>query len=181
MRAEQWCNSCGIAYWKLHSYPRSPSGPVLLAWMLKELQNELPFCYQVLPIGSILPSVPLGGWEAAQVRTWDLKGGSRGNFMLQHPLLLHWRSSVHLPSCHHTGEKSQNREKAKTDCQVLGKATFCSSSEGATPFIDHLVIDLENLVIDFLDRKIPLRNKRLQFIGLFWGSCSLLYFLELLQ
>lgn len=48
--------------------------------MLKELQNELPFCYQVLPIGSILPSVSLGGWEAAQVRTWASQRWVKGKF-----------------------------------------------------------------------------------------------------
>lgn len=80
MRAEQWCNSCGIAYWKLHSYPRSPSGPVLLAWMLKELQNELPFYYRVLPIGSILPSVSFGGCEVAEVRSWASERWVKGKF-----------------------------------------------------------------------------------------------------
>jgi len=48
--------------------------------MLKELQNELPFCYQELPIGSILPSVSFGGCEVAQVRTWASERWVKGKF-----------------------------------------------------------------------------------------------------
>lgn len=167
MRAEQWCNSCGIAYWKLHSYPRSPSGPVLLAWMLKELQNELPFCYQVLPIGSILPSVSLGGWEAAQVRTWAPERWVKGKFYaaassasslkkFSAPAFLYW-------------------EEKRADCQVLGKATLPFKFNLSTIYWSAM----QNLVIGH--RKTLLRNKTLQIIWLFWGPCSLLYFFVMLE
>lgn len=127
MRAEQWCNSCGIAYWKLHSYPRSPSGAVLLAWMLKELQTELPFCYQVLPIGSILPSVSLQAWEAAQVRTWAserrVKGKFRAAAFSASPL-----KKLSAAACLSLCEEEGPRWKAIH--QGLGKANLFPFSEG---------------------------------------------------
>lgn len=133
MRAEQWCNSCGIAYWKLHSYPRSPSGPVLLAWMQKELQNELPFCYQVLPIGSTLPSVSFGGCQVAEVRTWASERWVKGKFYAAASPASLLKKFSHLPSCHRTRKKGRNRERFARD---WGKETLFPLGEGVSPFVD---------------------------------------------
>lgn len=152
MRDEQWCNSCGIAYWELHSYPRSPSGPVLLAWMLKELQNELPFCYQVLPIGSILPSVSLGGWEAAQVRTGDSERWVKGKF---HAAASSASSMKKLSASAFLSPYWEENPKQRTDFQVLGKVTF--ALKWRSNFIYRSA--MWNLVIGH--SKALLRNKKL--------------------
>lgn len=170
MRAEQWCNSCGIAYWKLHSYPRSPSGPVLLAWMLKELQNELPFCYQVLPIGSILPSVSLGGCETAQVRTWASERWVKGKF---YAAASSASSLKKFSAPAFLSLDWEEKPKQRADCQV--RQLFALKWRGNTIYWSAM----QNLVIGH--SKTLLRNKILQIIWLFWGSCSLLYFFVVLQ
>lgn len=172
MRAEQWCNSCGIAYWKLHSYPRSPSGPVLLAWMLKELQNELPFRYQVLPIGSILPSVSFGGCEVAQVQTWASERWVKGKFYAaaSSASSLKKFSAPAFPLPYQA-----EGPKWRAVCQGLGKATLFPLGEGGNTIYWSAI---QNLMIDH--SKTLLRNKRLQITQLFYSSRSLLYFFMML-
>lgn len=128
-------------------------------------------CHFVIKCFRLAPSCHLCHWEDGKQHRSELghlKGGSRGNFMLQHPLLLHWRSSVHLPSCHHSGNKIQNKEQI---ARSWVRQLF------ALKWRENIIYwsAKQNLVIGH--RKTLLRNMRnCKLSGSFEASCSLLYF-----